>query len=285
CLRTRRLRLLRPRALPRSRVPRCRARGSSQGPGRRARGDPALPRALRGGLGGRARAARLAPLRRRRPPALRRGRGFAVGSRGLARCRSRPQTSRGRARPFPEGLSSEAAALMLKIARLKNILDPHDQELQIAPHEGKTIAELAPRGFRHGFVEIDGIRIDRERWSEYRPRDGANVLFVDTPAGDVVALGIALAAAFFVSSLIQAKFFRPVQPTFRADQAAEERTPARVPQAVQTSVGAGHPIPFVYGRTRVGGQIIESFETPDTTFGTIDDEFTVVPGGGSVSDT
>src|SRR5690606_32850755 len=60
---------------------------------------------------------------------------------------------------------------------------------------------------------------------------------------------------------------------------------ARVPQAVQTSVGAGHPIPFVYGRTRVGGQIIESFETPDTTFGTIDDEFTVVPGGGSVSDT
>jgi predicted phage tail protein len=178
---------------------------------------------------------------------------------------------------------------MITVRRIRNIYDvgSHRAEVwTIKPKNGALLTFYLPPDFGisegHNIVLVNSAALRAGDLARYKPIDGDEIVLVDVPGivaaligaaalaelSTIAAVGVAVADAIITAAisigvgLAASALAAPNIPTTTFTQQDDATTPSRGFAGVQTTVGGGRPIPFIYGTARAGGHIVESFFQP-----------------------
>ena len=167
---------------------------------------------------------------------------------------------------------------MIRVVHVKNILESPNaaDTILMEWRPGMRIADCAPAGFNvnGGHAVIANYRaVTGEEMERLFVLDGDEIVFGEIP-GIVEALVITATsstATILTVAIIDAIILSAISigisygiraltaPTQRIRQQPEE-SPSRSWEGIQDTAGTGRPIPIIYGKVRVGGQFVQSFE-------------------------
>jgi predicted phage tail protein len=151
---------------------------------------------------------------------------------------------------------------MLEVTYIKSLL-PYSETRRCYP-AGDCIGAFLPRGFSqdHGVVTVNGQTIAFEKLNRLT-QDDDEIVFLNYP-GDPATLAV-ISNVIGAAATWQGHYgdwsFLDFTPNFRLPSFGTT-SPADLPPqftGVQTTIGSGVPISTVYGKVRVGGHIIESY--------------------------
>jgi predicted phage tail protein len=178
---------------------------------------------------------------------------------------------------------------MITIRRIRNIYDVSSHRAEVwttKPQNGALLTFYLPDDFGisegHNIVLVNSQALRAGDLARYKPLDGDEIVLVDVPGIIAALIGAealaelavleligVLAADFIITSAISigagvaaSALVAPNIPRTTFTSEDDTTTPSRGFAGVQTTVGGGRPIPFIYGTARVGGHIIESFFQP-----------------------
>ena len=143
---------------------------------------------------------------------------------------------------------------------------------------GSSLEDLDLQGFclgTSGMTIVNDVLIEPAEAARYRPQRGDDILLVRLPAGIGAAIGLgAIGAAIFdflaltvVNLAVGFAISALTASAAKRNAAAigsqrEEDTPTRSFFSQSNTVGEGVPINLVYGRHRVFGHVVQSFQEP-----------------------
>lgn len=170
---------------------------------------------------------------------------------------------------------------MIRLHIKRGLLGEEGQEtVTVEPRRGLTAASLLA-GFRehlpssmHVAVAVDGQQIEGDAL-DVELRDGQQVMLAPLTDAPAVPYLLMLAASFAISYLMQQLSPRPKPQGVGSDR-GDESSPTYAWDGIQTSYGQGLPVPWVYGRHAVGGQVIYTGLFATTGAGALDDRLHVI---------
>lgn len=155
---------------------------------------------------------------------------------------------------------------MLRVIRVSSLVGRSTSEVLMARDgmTGRELAQLYGHGMRSPVVATAG----RILWGRTldEPLQHADVMVAPRPEGiEWAALSfgakfiIGVTASIFLSGIFRALFPPPSLPP---SERGDDRSPTYGWSGIGTTYGAGFRIPIVYGRHRVGGQVISTSVSP-----------------------
>jgi hypothetical protein len=176
---------------------------------------------------------------------------------------------------------------MIRLHIKKGLLGEDGAEtVQLEPLVGLTPRKLLESFARHlpSSVPIDvglGGNLLTDDQLDVELQDGQDVFLVPrTTFGlDLVALlvyAVVMAVVSFAVNYLMSTLSPRPKPPGVPQERGDESSPTYAWDGIQTSYGQGFPVPFVYGRHAVGGQVIYTDVYASTAGGTLDDRLKMV---------
>jgi len=123
-----------------------------------------------------------------------------------------------------------------------------------SPADGRTMSCHLGGADSRFVVEVNGRRVE----GDYVPRAGDRVVFAEAPAEAstiaLIVIGLVVAAGSYLIN-------RKAMGKKPGDRGADDFGPRNSFGGIQTISANGVPIPLIYGEVRVGGNIVDSFES------------------------
>lgn len=124
-------------------------------------------------------------------------------------------------------------------------------------------------------LALNGRRLEHENELDRELVDGDDLMLLPVTGEVTTILIIASIVLSIASGVMQALSPRPKVPGIPAER-GDESSPTYAWDGIATNYGQGFPVPFVYGRHAVGGQVIYTDVFANTAGGTIDDRLRLI---------
>lgn len=144
---------------------------------------------------------------------------------------------------------------IVNFTRVTNVFEGSVERWR-APADGRTLSQHLGGNDGVFAIDVNGRRRD----GYYVPRAGDRVVYADFPAGAAAPV----VTAIVVSVVIAAGSYlvnRLTMPQRSKDRNLDDFGPRNTFGGIQTISANGVPIPIVYGQVRLGGNIVDSFES------------------------
>lgn len=152
---------------------------------------------------------------------------------------------------------------MLTLRHIDNLIQKREEHpSRLVPWRGRTLHELAPDGAKVAIVNDRVIAWDQAAWDAI-PADGDTVCFVTVPSDPVlVTVGIiAVVAIVFNATVAFPWLFSALDPLLPTSSAGGKQSATYGFDGIDNQSANGSPCPVVYGKHKVGGQILQSWRS------------------------